>query len=66
MNRLIFIRPESMPFIGAAFSCIFWILDSVIDAYIFNTHRLFFESLLDPESLVIWSRVQVIVLSTLR
>lgn len=51
-----------MPFIGAAFSCVFWILDSVIDTSFFNTQHLFFESLLDPDSLVVWSRIQVIVL----
>ena len=62
MNRVIFIRPESMPFIGAAFSCVFWILDSVIDTSVFNTRHLFFESLLDPDNLVVWSRLQVIVL----
>jgi diguanylate cyclase (GGDEF)-like protein len=51
-----------MPVIGAVFSCIFWIADSAIDTYVFNGHYLFIESLLDPDSLALWSRMQVIAL----
>lgn len=62
MARLISISPESMPVIGAAFSCVFWIADSAVDTYIFNGHHLFIESLLSPDSPALWARMQVIAL----
>lgn len=51
-----------MPIVGAVFSSIFWIADSAIDTYIFNDRHLFIESLLGPDSMAIWSRMQVIAL----
>ena len=65
MSRLTFIRPESMPVIGAAFSMIFWIMDSTVDFYVFNHRRFFVESLLGPDNMEIWSRLQVIALMML-
>ena len=60
--RLHSIRPESMPIIGAVFSMIFWISDSVIDTYVFNDRNLFIESLLGPDSMELASRLEVIAL----
>lgn len=51
-----------MPIIGATFSSIFWIADSAIDTYVFHNQHLFIESLLGPDSMVLWSRLQVIAL----
>ena len=62
MARLHSIRPESMPIIGAVFSMVFWISDSVIDTYVFNDRNLFIESLLDPDSMELASRLEVIAL----
>jgi diguanylate cyclase (GGDEF)-like protein len=62
MARLQSIRPESMPIIGAVFSMIFWISDSVIDTYVFNDRNLFIESLLGPDSMELASRLEVIAL----
>lgn len=60
MKSLIAIRPETIPFIGAAFSCISWVSDSFIDTYVFDSGQLFIESLLIPDSMEIWYRAQVI------
>jgi len=59
-TRLLTIRPESMPIIGAVFSVIFWVSDSMIDTYIFYDRNLFVESLLGPDSMELTSRLEVI------
>jgi diguanylate cyclase (GGDEF)-like protein len=62
MFRLSTIRPESLPILGAVFSMIFWIADSAIDTYVFDNRSLFIESLLGPQNMELWSRIQVISL----
>ncbi len=61
-TRLLTIRPESMPIIGAVFSVVFWVSDSIIDTYVFNDRNLFIESLLGPDSMELTSRLEVIAL----
>lgn len=51
-----------MPLIGAVFSMVFWISDSIIDTYVFNDRNLFIESLLGPDSMELASRLEVIAL----
>jgi len=51
-----------MPIIGAVFSVVFWVSDSVIDTYVFNDRNLFIESLLGPDSMELVSRLEVIAL----
>lgn len=51
-----------MPIVGAVFSTIFWFSDSAIDTYVFNDRNLFVESLLDPNSMELVSRLEIIAL----
>ena len=51
-----------MPIIGAVFSTIFWYSDSAIDTYVFNDRNLFIESLLDPDTMELCSRLEIIAL----
>lgn len=62
MKKLRTIRPASLPVIGIVFACSFWFIDSAIDTFIFVKYRLYAESLLEPTSIELWSRFQVVFL----
>lgn len=51
-----------MPVIGSVLACLFWFVDSAVDTYIFNTHRLYLEDLLAPNVDELWMRVQIVLL----
>lgn len=62
MKKLRTIRPETLPVIGIIFACSFWFINSAIDTFVFGKYSLYLESLLDPNSIELWSRCQVMLL----
>lgn len=62
MHKLMNLRPESMPVIGCVLACLFWFVDSAVDTFIFESHRLYLEDLLAPDVAELWMRVQIILL----
>lgn len=62
MHRLKIPKPESLPVVGCVFACLFWFIDAAVDTFVFNSQRLYIESLLDPGAIELWSRCQVILL----
>jgi len=62
MDKLKAIRPESIPVIGSVLACLFWFVDSAIDTFVFETHRLYMEDLLAPSIAELWMRVQIVLL----
>lgn len=51
-----------MPVIGSALACLFWFIDSAVDTFVFESHRLYLEDLLAPDADELWMRVQVVLL----
>lgn len=62
MYKLINLRPESIPVIGCVLSCLFWFVDSAVDTFIFESHRLYLEDLLAPDAAELWMRIQIVLL----
>lgn len=58
----LFNQPSTLPITGALFAALFWVVDSAIDAWVFEEKHTFFESLLSPEPVEFWMRLLVIVL----
>lgn len=56
------LRPESVPVIGSVIACLFWFIDSAVDTFIFESHRLYVEDLLAPDASELWMRVQIVLL----
>lgn len=55
-------KPNSLPIIGAVFSIVFWIMDSIIDVLLFGENESILESLVSPEPVELWMRTLVVVL----
>ena len=51
-----------MPVIGCALACRFWFIDSAVDTFVFESHRLYLEDLLAPDADELWMRVQIVLL----
>ena len=51
-----------MPVIGSVLACLFWFVDSAVDTYVFETHRLYVEDLLAPDADELWMRLQIVLL----
>ena len=51
-----------MPVIGCALACLFWFIDSAVDTFVFESHRLYLEDLLAPDADELWMRVQIVLL----
>jgi diguanylate cyclase (GGDEF)-like protein len=62
MNKFEELRPESIPVIGGALSCLFWFIDSAVDTYIFKSNYLYVENLLGPDDIEVCARCQVVIL----
>ena len=62
MFKLRSIRPESIPVIGSVLACLFWFIDSAVDTFVFELHRLYVEDLLAPDADELWMRFQVVLL----
>ena len=58
-------NPDILPFLGAALASFFWIVDAVIDVYLFNEDELIHESLLTPEPVELWMRCLVVTMFVL-
>lgn len=61
-SRLLSPNPNSLPLLGAAFATIFWLVDSAIDAWIFEEEHTFFDSVFSPEPVELWMRILVVIL----
>lgn len=62
MNKLKDLRPELMPVLGILLACLFWIVDSAVDTYVFNTKYLYMENLLTVEAGELFARGEVVLL----
>lgn len=58
-------NPKVFPLLGVALAAIFWVIDSAIDAFVFEVEHTFLESLLAPEPVELWMRCLVIVMLVL-
>lgn len=57
-----FNSPKFLPLLGAVFAVMFWVVDSAIDAWIFEEEHTFIESLFSPEPVELWMRILVVIL----
>lgn len=62
MNKLKELRPELMPVLGILLACLYWIIDSAADTYIFNTKNLYMENLLTVDAGELFARGEVVLL----
>jgi len=62
MNKFKELRAESIPVIGGVIACLFWLIDSAVDTYIFKTNHLYIETLLSSDNVEVCGRCQVVIL----
>jgi len=55
-------NPRQLATLGALCACLFWLVESAIDTYIFEQQQLYIENLLSPEKTELWNRCQVVFL----
>ena len=56
------ITPSNVPYIGIGFALLYWMADSSIDVYLFNTNLSLFKSFFLPDATQLWLRCFVLLL----
>ncbi len=55
-------KPNILPFLAIVFATIFWIIDAMIDTYLFKEHESVMENIVFAEPVELWMRVLVVIL----
>ena len=61
-NLRTIITPSNVPYIGIGFALLYWLVDSCIDVYFFNTNLTLFKSFCLPDATQLWLRCFVLLL----
>ncbi len=55
-------KPNILPFLAIVFATIFWVIDAMIDTYLFNEDESVMENIFFAEPVELWMRVLVVIL----
>jgi diguanylate cyclase (GGDEF)-like protein len=55
------LNPKLLPIIGIGLACIFWLIDALLDVYLFNNALSFFESFFTSDPNELWMRFSVVI-----
>lgn len=61
-NSKKFITPATVPYIAVGFSLLYWLIDALIDVYIYNVSLSYLESVFTPNLTQLWLRGFVLLL----